>query len=109
MAEVLAFELFAKKVKRFSKKFKTLPDEILELADQLKINPKIGIPLGSNLFKIRLASESKGKGKSGGFRIITYFVDETKQLVYLVTIYDKSEEESISKQVLKQYLKEELS
>ncbi len=57
-----------------------------------------------------MASESKGKGKSGGFRIITYFVDESKndQTVYLVTIYDKSEQSTIVKKDLLKIVTTEL-
>jgi hypothetical protein len=52
----------------------------------------LGIPLGNNCFKIRIAVASKGKGKSGGGRIITHFAirDAT---VYLLSIYDKSEKD----------------
>ena len=62
-------------------------------------NPTLGTSLGGGLFKIRLGTKSKGGGKSGGFRIITYLVHETEEGtdVYLVTIYDKSEEDSIEK------------
>lgn len=80
------------------------------LMDSLKIEPKQGTYLGSGLFKIRLASQSKGKGKSGGFRVVTYYIVETKevQTVYLVTIYDKSEEENISKTILEELVKKYL-
>jgi hypothetical protein len=66
--------------------------------------------MGGGLFKIRLASQSKGKGKSGGFRVVTYYIDETKQVqtVYLVSIYDKSEEENISKASLEELVKKHL-
>ena len=49
-----------------------------------------------------MASDSKGGGKSGGFRVITYYIEETMEteIVYLVTIYDKSEEDSIKKNEL---------
>lgn len=43
---------------------------------------------------------SKNKGKSGGFRVITYNVVEsgegTSIDVYLITIYDKSEFSAVS-------------
>ncbi|WP_336913115.1 hypothetical protein [Runella sp.] len=57
-----------------------------------------------------MASESKGKGKSGGFRIITYFVDESQndQTVYLVTIYDKSEQSTMAKKDLLKIVTTEL-
>jgi hypothetical protein len=110
MVNVVSFELFTKEAKRLCKKFKSLKGEIFTLMDSLKIEPKQGTYLGSGLFKIRLASQSKGKGKSGGFRVVTYYIVETKevQTVYLVTIYDKSEEENISKTILEELVKKYL-
>ena len=55
----------------------------------------MGNALGNNCFKIRMAITSKGKGKSGGARIITYIVNAEKEIL-LVSIYDKSEKETIS-------------
>lgn len=72
-------------------------------------NPKIGDNYGSNIYKVRLADESKGKGKSGGFRVITYVVEETTTAtdIYLITIFDKSEESSINKDDIKKILNSE--
>ena len=69
------------------------------LAEQLATGARLGQSLGGGLYKIRLGSASKGGGKSGGFRIITYYVEPTADgdIVYLVTIYDKSEEANIDK------------
>jgi hypothetical protein len=65
----------------------------------LRNNPEQGTAIGAGCFKIQLAIRSKGKGKSGGGRVITYvaLVDE---VVYLLTIYDKSEQEGISRNEL---------
>jgi hypothetical protein len=65
-----------------------------------KKTPETGTPLGNNTYKIRLAVQSKGKGKSGGTRVITYVVTDDNE-VYLLTIFDKSEFDSISKKTLK--------
>jgi len=61
----------------------------------LEENPIQGTSLGRNCYKIRLSIASKGKGKSGGARIITNIViaDET---VYLLSIYDKSDKENLT-------------
>lgn len=48
-----------------------------------------------NCFKIRLAITSKGKGKSGGARIITH-VQVAANSVFLLSIYDKSERENLT-------------
>jgi len=74
-------------------------------------NAELGEPLGANLYKIRLASSDKGKGKSGGFRIITYLVREKENIceIFLIIIYDKSEEGSIKKPLLLKLAKSILS
>src|ERR1035437_8336584 len=91
---------FENKYKRFSillKRDPSLSDELEELEKELLENPKLGEPLGADLYKIRLASKDKGKGKSGGFRVITYLVQENKDSleIFLITIFDKTEESSI--------------
>ena len=97
--KIIATRLFSQVVKRFVKKFKTLDEDVLELRERLMENPTLGTSLGGGLFKIRLGTKSKGGSKSGGFRVITDLVQETEEGtdVYLVTMYDKSEEDSIDK------------
>ena len=100
---------FKRRFKRLARKFRSLPDEVATLFDSLEANPTQGQSLGGGLYKIRLASASKGGGKSGGFRVITYYVEQTAgEVLYLVTIYDKSEEASISKNDLLHLLQREL-
>ena len=91
---------FKKEAKRLSKKFPSLKAELAELNETLTNQPDIGTPLGNNSYKIRLAIRSKGKGKSGGGRVITYLVNENKE-IYLLTIYDKSELDSVDDKTLK--------
>ena len=62
--------------------------------DELCTNPTKGTPIGRSCYKIRLAVKSKGKGKSGGARVITYYCIHG-ETVYLLSIYDKAEQESI--------------
>ena len=70
-------------------------------------NPFQGVSLGAGLYKVRVASESKPKGKSGGFRVINYLVTKQKDIVrvYVIKIYDKFEESNIRKQLLVELLK----
>lgn len=58
-----------------------------------------------NSKKIRLAIASKGKGKSGGAKVIINIVVAEND-VYLLTIYDKSEKENISPKELQDLLKD---
>jgi hypothetical protein len=88
---------FKKLFKKLLKKYPSLKNDLQDIIEILSENPDTGIHLGNNIFKIRLSIGSKGKGKSGGARIITYVVTENNE-VYLVFIYDKSQLDNISKQ-----------
>jgi mRNA-degrading endonuclease RelE of RelBE toxin-antitoxin system len=105
--KVFTTPIFETKFKRLSKKFSSIGDELDALEEELKENPKLGTQISGNIYKVRLASSDKGKGKSGGFRIITYLLEEDKRSteIYLVTIYDKSEESSIKKAELVKLIK----
>jgi len=94
---------FERHFKKLSKKYKSLILDLSKLVESLRNEPEQGVPLGSNLFKIRLKIVSKGKGKSGGARIITYLIHQEKE-IYFIAIYDKSEIENLSKQQLKTLL-----
>ncbi len=98
---------FKKEAKRLLKKYPSLKNELTELFEILEENPELGTSLGNNIYKIRLAISSKGKGKSGGARIITY-VAITDETVLLLSIYNKSETENLSiseiQEILKKYL-----
>lgn len=93
--KVLTIPPFDRQLKRLSKKYPSLKKEIAKLFDLLEIDPAQGQTLGNSCYKIRLAIASKGKGKSGGARVITHFV-VANMSVYLLSIYDKSEEDNIS-------------
>ena len=68
--KIAAITTFRKEAKRLIKKYPSLQKEIAELGDQLSSNPTLGTPIGNGCYKIRLSIASKGKGKSGGARII---------------------------------------
>ncbi len=110
MTQVELFDEFKRDFKRLAKKFRTLPEELEELITLLETNPEQGTDLGSGLRKIRLGSKSKGGGKSGGFRVITYYIEkvDNDEIVYLVTIYDKSEFSTIQKNDLMKIIQDAL-
>jgi hypothetical protein len=93
--KVSTIAAFDKQFKRLSKKYPSLKIEISELAVSLQTEPTTGTSLGHDCYKIRLAISSKGKGKSGGARVITYFAI-TDERIILLSIYDKSEQSDIS-------------
>jgi mRNA-degrading endonuclease RelE of RelBE toxin-antitoxin system len=97
---ILPTHRFEKELKRLNKKFPSLKEEYAELLTEITKNPEFGTALGNNCYKIRVAIKSKGKGKSGGARAITYLYLDTES-VYLLTIYDKSEKENLTTSELK--------
>ena len=98
--DVEVTSLFKKQAKRLIKKYPSLKVEVDSLISGLIVNPEQGTSLGRGCFKIRLAIASKGKGKSGGARLITH-VQVVKQKVYLLSIFDKSEMQNLSDGELK--------
>ncbi|HLG33570.1 MAG TPA: type II toxin-antitoxin system RelE/ParE family toxin [Bacteroidia bacterium] len=91
---------FEREAKHLLKKYKSLRSDLAALISSLEQNPAQGTPLGSGFYKVRMAVASKGKGKSGGARIIT-FVKVSRTIVYLVSIYDKSEKSTVTEPELK--------
>jgi len=94
--EVRTIETFDRNFKRLSRKYPSLIKDLSDLVVSLKEQPEQGTSVGGGCRKIRLAISSKGKGKSGGGRVITYLA-HVDEVVYLLTIYDKSEQEAISR------------
>lgn len=85
---------FLRLLKKLLKKYPSLKNDLAELGERLESSPFQGIPLGKDCFKIRLSITSKGRGKSGGGRVITC-VKIVNDTVYLLTLYDKSEKEDL--------------
>ncbi|MEX8547798.1 MAG: type II toxin-antitoxin system RelE/ParE family toxin [Mucilaginibacter sp.] len=96
-------ERFKKEFKRLNKTYPSIRNEFDDLVTLLEDNPIQGTSIGNGFYKIRLAIASKGKGKRGGARVITYvaIINET---VYLASIYNKSEKENISQKELQDIL-----
>jgi hypothetical protein len=93
---------FVKEIKRLAKKYRSIPNDLETLKSALVENPQIGDDLGGNTRKVRMAIVSKNKGKRGGARVITYLflVNEESGKIYLLTIYDKGEQNSISEKAI---------
>ena len=85
---------FEKDTKGLLKKHPSIKKDLLQLFFELKENPLMGTPLGKDCYKIRLAITSKGKGKSGGARVITC-VKIVQNNIFLLGLYDKSEKETM--------------
>ena len=104
MFEIIITPKFLRLLKRLQKKYPSLKEELTRLGQQLRANPYLGTPIGNNCYKIRIAIASKGKGKSGGARVITNYI-VTDSTVYLLSIYDKSEKDNLTDKELNELLK----
>ena len=102
--KIIATSEFEKELKRLARKYSSLPNDYNSFLVSLEENPQQGTSLGNSCYKIRLSISSKGRGKSGGARIITY-VFVKKETVYLLSIYDKSQKESMSNKEINERLK----
>jgi len=98
--DVIVTKPFERKLKRLAKKYKTLASDLSSVIEVLSENPFLGTLISKDCYKIRIAISSKGRGKSGGARLITY-VRIISATVYLMDIYDKSEQSNITDKELK--------
>lgn len=103
--EIRVSSNFKKEAKPLLKKYPSFLDDLAQLEYELLDNPQFGTPLGHNAYKIRLRIKSKGRGKSGGARVISYLEtevvvwaekEEDWTIVNLLSVYDKSEKETLS-------------
>lgn len=90
---------FAKLVKKLSKKYHNIENDIDDFLDSIEKIEDLGIKLGSNLYKARIKNTDNNKGKSAGFRLITY-LQVTENELTMIYIYSKSEMENINETVL---------
>ena len=106
-SRIVTTKYFRKEVRRLAKKYRSLHSDISVLVAELRKDPTKGQFLGAGLYKIRLAIKSKGRGKSGGGRVVTQVevivnTEPPRHKVALVTIYDKSEKTTIDDNMLRQ-------
>ena len=94
---------FKREFKRLSKKYHSLLDDHELWEKDIINNPFLGDDLGSGIRKVRMAIASKGKGKSGGARILTLnlLLDTESMEITLLTIYDKGEISNVKDDFIK--------
>ena len=107
--EIKTIEVFDRQAKRLAKHYASFKQDYKDFLDELRKNPLSGTDLGGGVRKVRMAIASKGKGKSGGARVITYNlqqVSEEEVLITLMSIYDKSDMENVSDAYLRSLVKQ---
>lgn len=99
---------FARELKALAKRHRSLKEDMANFARSLSENPFQGDELSPGIRKIRLAITSKGHGKSGGARVITYTVvaAESHGNVYLMEIYDKADYSTVDVTAIRNVIRE---
>lgn len=98
--KIIARKTFIKGIKQLSKRYASITDDYERLLNKLENTPQFGTSLGGGLRKIRMPITSKGRGKSGGARVITFtvIISVNEAEINLIAIYDKADRCSISKE-----------
>ena len=106
--EIIVKPTFQREAKRMAKHYASFKEDFALLIDDLEKNPQLGTDLGHGLRKVRMKITAKGKGKSGGARVITFTVVISQQdaVLNLLYIYDKADKASISEKEIEQLLKQ---
>jgi len=95
---------FDKEVKKLSKKYNLIKEDLNNFVLDFDTIHQEATTIKNNLYKVRLSNSNKNKGKRAGYRI--YYYLKVNDTVYLLTIYDKSQIESINENTLNQYIEE---
>jgi len=95
---------FDKELKKLAKRYRNIKNDMKQLYQELLKNQKSGIEIIDNCYKIRLANSSIPTGKSGGFRVIYYYIDNDENII-LISIYSKTEQSTLSEDKILQILK----
>ncbi|MBD5353651.1 MAG: hypothetical protein HDR85_01915 [Bacteroides sp.] len=99
---------FERAFKALAKRHRSLKRDMLDFTKSLQENPFQGDELTPGIRKIRMAITSKGRGKSGGARVITYtlLTAEKEGRVYLMDIYDKADYSTVDLRIIQQTVKD---
>lgn len=105
---------FEKDIKRLSKKFRKIHNDVDNIINQLEIGILLGeavtgLTLSNNerVYKCRIPNTSNKRGKSGGFRLIYYVITDDDE-IYLLTIYSKTETEDLEAATIRKYINKAL-
>ncbi len=105
--EFITSDYFDASIKKLSKRYRSFKDDLKAFRAELQKNPLQGDEIAPNIRKIRMAITSKGRGKAGGARVVTFnaLVSEQDGKIYLLLIYDKADASNVKMNVVKQIIK----
>jgi mRNA-degrading endonuclease RelE of RelBE toxin-antitoxin system len=106
--EITVSDDFAREAKRLTKKYPSFKQDYLAFLESIRANPLQGDEITKNIRKIRMAIKSKGKGKSGGARVITFNIltQELDGSVILLLIYDKENASTVKVDVVRRLVRD---
>ena len=100
--EIEVTEEFLRSIKPIAKRYRSFNQDYQALLDELEKNPETGIDLGNGYRKVRMAISSKGKGKSGGARVITLNLIERNGKLYLIYGCDKADIDNVNMNIIRE-------
>lgn len=100
-------DYFNKLVKQLSKKYRNIETDIDNFIDNIQTIESLGVSIGKNVYKVRLQNTDNKKGKSGGYRFITYLKLVDKELI-LIYIYSKSDLENVDEKTIDKLISDTL-
>lgn len=97
MLEFIEFPVFTKRLVALAGD--RADDVLLEIENDLLENPRRGpvVEETAGVRNARVADPTRGKGKSGGFRYLYYYIERDGQ-VFLLMIFSKNEQADLTKQ-----------
>ena len=106
--EIIRSKSFTAEVKRLAKRYQSFIDDLQIFVNSLRENPMQGVEIAPHIRKIRMTIHSKGRGKSGGARVITCnaLISEKDGKIGLLLIYDKADASNVKISVIKDIIKE---
>jgi mRNA-degrading endonuclease RelE of RelBE toxin-antitoxin system len=87
--QVVEHPLYKKSIKDLSKHYRSTKDDVNDFLESVENLEGFGVELKKHLYKSRIKNSDNNKGKSGGYRLISFAL-VTKEQIHLLYIYDKS-------------------
>ena len=100
-------ELYKKSLKKLSKTYRHIDLDIKKFLKSIKTKEDLGIELKSNVFKVRVINSDKNKGKSAGYRLISYLAVIENEL-HLLYIYDKSKLVNVTEKEVDEFVSKQI-
>ncbi|MBP5338150.1 MAG: addiction module toxin RelE [Prevotella sp.] len=99
---------FERELKNLANHYHSVKQDYKVFLESLKENPLQGTSLGKGIRKVRMTITDKGKGKSGGARVLTYtaLLTENNGTLLLLTIYDKSNRSTMTDKEIRNLIKQ---